>query len=493
VVSGTKPFVVSAVQPIDVHRLDVRYPESHALKGIDLSIAPGTFVLIGGRSGSGKTTLAQALLGLLSQEETHGPAEISGEISVAGLDPIRESVAQLAMVAGLVFQNPATQLFNGTVEDEIAFGPRNLGLSTREIAHRVAYALEAGGCERLRGRSVRHLSGGEQQRVAIAASLAMWPSVLILDEPTANLDREGTRSVVLALARLHRRFELTVVVIEHRLDPFLPYADRLIWMEEGRVVADGCPDVALQEEPVARILDPQVGPACGGRRRTAASCRPSHISGGSLVSVDGVTAGYDGRVVLRDCSVTLLKGEFAALIGPNGAGKSTLARVLAGLVRPRRGKVVWHLDGGAHVRVGLLQQNPLHQLVCQVVEDELRFGPRNLGTERDEDVEQLLVRTDLRGLRERPTQGLSVGEQQRTTLAATLGLRPSLLILDEPTIGQDWYHLSRVMGFVSELNRQGQTVLLITHDQRLVDQHADRVWEMVDGKVLDGGSRKGTG
>jgi energy-coupling factor transport system ATP-binding protein len=204
-----------------------------------------------------------------------------------------------------------------------------------------------------------------------------------------------------------------------------------------------------------------------------------------LVSVENVTAGYDGRAVLRDCSMTLRKGEFAALLGPNGAGKSTLARVLAGLIRPHRGKVVWHPDGRAPARVGLLQQNPLHQLVCQVVEDELRFGPRNLRTERDEEVEKLLARTDLVGLRERPTQTLSVGEQQRTTLAATLSLRPSLLILDEPTIGQDWYHLSRVMEFVSELNRQGQTVLLITHNHRVVGQHADRVWEMVDGKVRE--------
>jgi energy-coupling factor transport system ATP-binding protein len=135
--------------------------------------------------------------------------------------------------------------------------------------------------------------------------------------------------------------------------------------------------------------------------------------------------------------------------------------------------------------VGFLQQNPLHQLVCQVVEDELRFGPRNLGTDRDGDLERLLIRSDLLGLRQRPTQALSVGEQQRTALAATLSLRPELLILDEPTIGQDGRHLSQVMGLVSELNRQGQTVLLITHSHWLVDQFTDRVWEIVDGKLQD--------
>jgi energy-coupling factor transport system ATP-binding protein len=478
---------MSSVEPIKVHNLHVRYREAHALRGIDLYIAPGAFVLIGGPSGGGKSTLAHALLGLLSHEERPSLAEISGEVSVAGLDPMRHRVAQLATRAGLVFQNPATQLFNGTVEDEVGFGPRNLGLGPREVAHCVEYALEAAGCAHLRGRSVRHLSGGEQQLVAIAASLAMRPSVLILDEPTANLDKEGTRSLVRALVRLRRRSQVTLVVIEHRLEPFLRHADRLIWLDQGRVAADGSPDEARREEPVLCAVSHPVGRTGGEPGRATTSGRQSD-RGRTLVSCIDVTAGYGGCAVLRDCSLTLRKGEFAALLGPNGAGKSTLARVLAGLVRPRRGNVVWRADGGAQVRVGLLQQNPLHQLVCQNVEEELRFGPRNLGTERDEDVEKLLARTNLLGLRARPTQALSTGEQQRAALAATLSLRPSLLILDEPTIGQDWCHLSRVMEFVSELNRQGQTVLLITHDHRLVDQYAHRVWKMADGKVRAAGT-----
>jgi energy-coupling factor transport system ATP-binding protein len=208
-----------------------------------------------------------------------------------------------------------------------------------------------------------------------------------------------------------------------------------------------------------------------------------------LVSIEGLTAGYGGRAVLRDCSFALRKGEFAALLGPNGAGKSTLARVLAGVIRPRRGRVVWHDRGATQARVGLLQQNPLHQLVCQVVEDELRFAPRNFGVDEDVDLEELLLRSDLLNLRQRATQALSVGEQQRTALAATLSLHPKLLVLDEPTIGQDRFHLGQFMRWVSEMNRQGQTVLLITHDHRLVRQHADRVWEIVDGKA----SRRGNG
>jgi len=488
--SGVDPHGVSGVEPIQVRALHVRYPGVCALEGIDLSMSAGDFVLIGGRSGSGKSTLALALLGLLGQEDAPSPAEVSGEILVNGLSPLHHPVAQIATQAGLVFQNPATQLFNGLIEDEIAFGPRNLGLAAPEVADRVAFASGAVGIGHLRGREVRRLSGGEQQRVAIAAALAMRPSILVLDEPTANLDAEGTQSVARALARLNRRFHVTVVVIEHRLEPFLPHAHRLIWLDRGRVVADGCPEELLGRGPHGPIAEPVSVLPPHEPALTAMGGQPPCVNGDALVTVSRVTAGYDGRPVLRDCSLTLQRGEFAALLGRNGAGKSTLARVLAGLIRPRRGKVVWQGNGKGHPRVGLLQQNPEHQLVCQVVEEEVLFAPRNFGRDRNQDVEELLLRTGLQGLRHRPTHALSVGEQQRTTLAATLGIRPELLILDEPTIGQDWHHLSQLMDLVSELNRRGQSVLLITHHQRLVDQYAHRVWEMADGKVQAAGGRR---
>ena len=452
---------------IRVAGLDVRYPVAHALRGVDLSIARGSFVLIGGRSGCGKSTLAQALLGLLNEADRPGAPELRGEISVDGLRPGRDPVAALATRAGLVFQNPATQLFNGTVEEEVAFGPRNLGLTEDEIARRVVYALGAVGGEHLPERSVRHLSGGEQQRVAIAASLAMRPSILILDEPTANLDAEGTASVVKALAGLQRERGITVLVIEHRLRPFQDRAERLIWLEDGCVALDGAPGEVLDQ-----IEDPLVG---GGPRR---------CGGDPLVSLQRVTVGYNGQPVLRDCSLTLRQGEFGALVGVNGSGKSTLARVVAGLLRPWQGRVAWHGGRQSTGQVGFLQQNPLHQLVCDTVEDEIRFAPRNLKLGGD-GVDDLLARTGLGELRQRPTQTLSVGEQQRTALAATLSLRPRLLILDEPTMGQDRLHLREMMDLVQVLNEQGQTVLLITHDRELVARCAGRVWEVAEGRVRE--------
>jgi energy-coupling factor transport system ATP-binding protein len=216
---------------------------------------------------------------------------------------------------------------------------------------------------------------------------------------------------------------------------------------------------------------------------------PRSSGGEPLVSLEEVTVGYNDRPVLRDCSLTLREGDLAALVGPNGSGKSTLARALAGLLRPSHGRVVWQGRRGAVARVGFLQQNPLHQLVCHTVEEEIRFAPRNLGQELDLGMngrfEELASRMGLRGLRKRSTQALSVGEQQRAALAATLSVRPQLLILDEPTLGQDRHHLRELMGWVQRLNEDGQTVLLITHDRELVARHAGRVWELAQGRVRE--------
>ncbi len=452
---------------IEARGLCVHYAGVCALKDVTLSITPGSFVLVGGPSGGGKSTLAHALTGLIPQTV---PAELSGCVSIAGLDPRRHTLAQIGTRVGLVFQNPASQLFNGLVEEEVAFGPRNLGLPSGEIEPRVRYALEAIGCAHLQGRQVRCLSGGEQQRVAIAAILAMRPSVLILDEPTANLDRAGGRSLVRVLTRLHRQSGMTLMVIEHRLSPFTPHADRLICLSDGQIIADGPP-----VETLARMQptpDPHPPPP-----------RPAEDA---LVALRRITAGYNGHPILQDCSLTLHRGDFAALVGTNGAGKTTLARVLAGVLRPRRGRVVWHTNRRER-RVGLLQQNPLHQLVCDTVEEEMRFGsppPGSTGDEMTGEQGTMLASMDLLKLRQRPTSALSVGEQQRVALAATLSPSPPLVILDEPTAGQDWGHLIRVMDFMAELNRAGQTILLITHDRRLVKRYANRVWRLENGRVM---------
>lgn len=473
---------------IRLENLSVDYGASRILHAISLEIGAGEFVLVSGPSGSGKSTLAHCLAGLIPHESQ---ATLTGKVLVNGLDTSKQPMAKLALGSGLVFQNPVTQLFNATVIEEIAFGPSNLGLPADEIERRVNWALSATNITHLKERSVRALSGGEQQRVAIAATLAMRPQVLILDEPTANLDRQGIEQVTATLTRLHRQENLTIVLIEHRLAAVAPLASRVILLDDGRVVADGEPASILTDKTLLTKLNMRF-PWLDREKQLEHIPRPPIVPPADvepLVRLRAVSAGYGKCTVLSDLDLALYPGQFTALVGENGAGKSSLARLLAGIIRPQQGKIEWHptlrrMSPGR--RAGLLFQNPLHQLVCDRVEDEVSFGPRNYGTQ--DDLTPLFQAADLVTLRARRPQSLSVGQQQRTALAATLALQPQILILDEPIMGQDWGHLCRLMDYLTQLYRQGQTILLITHDERLVSRYAQHIIRLSGGRIVEKGT-----
>jgi len=472
---------------IHIEHLTVRYGQQQALDDVSLHVAPGEFVLLTGPSGCGKSTLARCLNGLIPHSI---PVGLSGRVVVNGHVTTHESVAELATSAGLVFQNPATQLFNLTVDEELAFGPRNLGLDPEEITRRVTWAMEATGIAGLRDRSIHTLSGGEQQRLAIAAVLAMGPRLLVLDEPTSSLDVQGIREVMATLAQLNTEAGVTVLVIEHRLGEVARLAARTVILDQGRVVADGAtqdifgchefrrrfglrrPSDELQDD-WTRLLRPNGRP-----------------TGAPIVELRAVEAGYGPTTVLQGLDLTLHAGEFAALVGNNGAGKSTLARLLAGLLKPRRGEV--RLGNGQRLvpgrDVGLLFQNPLHQLFCDTVSEEVSFGPHNFGCFDPAQLESVLTATDLAPLYQRSVHRLSSGQQQRTALAAVLALKPRLVILDEPTMGQDWRHLSTFMNFLLKLNQAGCTILLITHDFKLVHRYARRILLLRDGHIVADGA-----
>ncbi|MGD1995973.1 MAG: ATP-binding cassette domain-containing protein [Anaerolineae bacterium] len=466
----------------------VSYNSLPALRNLSLQIEDGEFVLLTGPSGCGKSTLARALSGLIPHAF---PARAEGSIQVAGLDPRRVPLSRTAARVGLVFQNPSAQLFNLTVEDEVAFGPRNLGLDEAEVTERVAWSLAATGTQGLKGRAVHTLSDGEKQRVAIAAVLAMGPQLLILDEPTSSLDLPGTRKVVETLERLHREKGLTILLIEHRLGEVAQLAGRTLLMEEGEIVTDG---------PTREVLSGQAGERLGLQRHDRTmpgdwekllrqdGCVPPR-GATPLVKLEGLEAGYRERVVLRDLDVAIHPGEFVALVGDNGAGKTTLARVIAGLLKPTRGKVCF--AAGPRIQlgreIGLLFQDPLDQLFCETVDEEVAFGPRNWGTFDSVLHAETLKRTHLTALTSRPIYALSSGQQQRTALAAVLALRPRLILIDEPTLGQDQWHLSQFMAFVEELNQAGAAILLITHNYRLVRRYARRVILLRDGRIAADG------
>ncbi len=471
---------------IRVEELTVSYGQERALDGLDLHVAPGEFVLLTGPSGCGKSTLIRCLCGLIPQALA---ARMSGRVIVDGHDTRQRSLAELGAAVGVVLQDPSTQLFNLTVDDEVAFAPRNRGLPRPEVARRVDWALEASGITALRGREVHSLSGGEQQRLAIAAVLALEPRVLLLDEPASCLDVRGTRQVMATLARLSAA-GLTILIAEHRLGEVARLARRTLVMDQGRVVADGpTPEVLGRRELLSRLGLRR--PALEPQDDWAALLEPAPPPPGPpLIELQGVEAGYGRSAVLQGVDLKLYPGEMAALVGDNGSGKSTLAQVLAGLLQPRRGRI--RVDGGRRLPpgrgIGLLFQDPQQQLFCDTVEEEVAFGPRNWGSFAPESLEAVLAATGLAGLRERSVWALSLGEQQRTALAAVLALGPSLAILDEPTVGQDWRHLSAFMDLLAALNRAGRAILVITHDYKLVHHYARRILLLRDGRIAAEGA-----
>lgn len=473
---------------IEVRNLSVHYGPIPALLGVDLQVERGECVLVTGPSGCGKSTLGRVLTGLIPHAL---PARLDGEVSVAGLNVFEHPMPVLAQRVGAVFQNPATQLFHLKVEDEVAFGLRNLNYPEEQVRLRVEQTLEKLGLLHLRHQRPADLSGGQKQRIAIAAALAMQPSILVLDEPTASLDIEGTQQVLKALKSLREELGLTIVVFEHRLGEMAHLAERAVILCAGRLIADGPLDKVLGERTILRQL--------GLRRPTEEpiSAWESLISPNGpppenltpLIEFKGISAGYGRKPILHNLNLAIFPGEFVALVGPNGAGKSTLALVAAGLLKPLQGKLSF--NGGQKPQpgldIGLLFQNPAEQLFTESVDEEVAFGPLNYAVFDDETHTQNLEKADLVSLRKRRPTLLSIGQQQRTALSASLALRPKLLILDEPTMGQDWGHLQQLMDFLTGLNQTGVAILLITHDYKLVHRYARRIILIQNGKIeLDG-------
>jgi len=423
---------------------------SPSLHSLDLEIGPGLTLVVGG-SGGGKSTLLRLLDGLVPQ--FHG-GRISGSATVAGLDPLRTPIPQMAQRVGLVFQDVETQSVYGTVDREVAFGLENAALPRSEMRDRVDEALAGLSIEHLRGRRLATLSGGERQRVQLAAVLAMRPELVALDEPTSQLDPEGAEAV-LAACRGIAGAGRTVVIAEHRLASILPAADRLLIVEGGRVWP-GTPD-SLRSEVTARP-------------------RRSFGDAGTAWEMSDVAAGPAGAAgptVLDGISLAGSVGEVVALVGPNGSGKTTLLRTLAGLLPPLAGTV--RRPAG---RTAYLPQNPGALLHLPTVRAEVELTLRR--TRGPEAAEAMLEIFGLTALADRYPRDLSSGERQRAALAGS----PALVLLDEPTRGMDLAARRSLAAAVRSLTERGSAVVVATHDTDLAAELADRTIALRDGRAV---------
>lgn len=452
-----------------------------ALQDVSFRIEPGERVLVLGASGSGKSTLLQGLAGVLGGDEE---GEAQGSLLVDGIP-----AAATRGRTGLVLQDPDSQVILARVGDDVAFGCENLGIPREEIWPRVTQALDAVGLDVPLDRPTKALSGGQKQRLALAGILAMRPGLVLLDEPTANLDPEGVVEVRDAVERMLQAHPATLIVVEHRLDVWLPLITRVIVVGQGGVVADGPPAQVLGVEGVRLAADGVWVPGFAPDAPPAPLSAPGEV----LISArDLAVARVKGEPVATGIDLDVRAGQALAITGPNGAGKSTLGLTLAGLLPPAGGAITASaaLAGGIAstpidwasrdllTRIGMVFQEPEHQLLAKTVQDELAVGPRALGMPEDEIAarsEELLHRLRLGRLARANPYTLSGGEKRRLTVATALATRPRVLVLDEPTFGQDARTWAELVAMLAALRDEGTAIVTITHDLDVARAlHAER-------------------
>ncbi len=484
------------------------------LKGVDITIKKGEFIALLGRNGSGKTTFSKQLNAILRPSEGTVTVDEMGTRDVEKLYEIRQRV-------GMVFQNPDNQMVAANVEEEVAFGPENLGMESDIIVARVKQALEQVRMWKRRKTAPNHLSGGQKQRIAIAGILAMHPDYIVLDEPTAMLDPKGRKEVMEALQRLNQEQEMTVILITHDMEE-AALASRVILLADGQVRFDGTPekffgaDVLLAEMGMEAPLSYRVQQAMGsaanlqsgaGEKRDKCKIDALDIfeKDKDLLSLQHVSYIYSPgtayeKVALDDVSLSLGKGEIVGLAGHTGSGKSTMIQLLNGLLKPTGGTVTFegkdiHAKGysGNYLRsrVGMVFQYPEHQMICDTVWEDVAFGPGKQGLTEEAcnaRVEEALRFVDLpeKYYQASPLQ-LSGGQKRRVAIAGVLAMHPEYIILDEPAAGLDAEGKREIFDRIRRMSReQGIGVLLVSHSMEDLAEYADRIIVLDDGKkILD--------
>lgn len=492
------------------------------LSNINLTIYEGEKVLIVGPSGSGKSTLAHCVNGLIPFSYE---GEISGSLRIKEKETKSETIYELSQSVGTILQDSDTQFIGLTVGEDIAFALENNQVSSKLMREKVMEAASLVGMEQYLDASIHQLSGGQKQRVALAGVLIQEVDILLFDEPLANLDPVAGKQAMHLIADIHKRHNNTIIIIEHRLEEVLEAeVDRILLIDHGTLIADFSPQQLL----TSSLLDKHRlrKPLYVKLLQDAGVRLPNHIpihplsmiplkeyrqnvikwfqgrsrelqrkKQATLLEVDKLSFTYPNQNRgIRNLSFSLEKGEMVSIVGKNGAGKSTLAKLISGFEVPKEGSIF--LNGmditkltikEKGQKIGFVLQNPNHMISKHLIKEEVALGLINQGmnpTEIEKRVKKVLNICGLLPYRKWPISALSYGQKKRVTIASILVLNPEILILDEPTAGQDLYHYTEIMDFLLELNRTGISLMIITHDMHLIQEYTSRTMVLADGEII---------
>jgi energy-coupling factor transport system ATP-binding protein len=486
-----------------------------SIVNINLTIEAGDFILCTGPTGCGKSTLLKAFNGLIPHEIS---GALRGSVLVDGVDSMQSSVAALSRTVGLMFQNPDDQIFSTTVADEVGFALENMGMEREAIRQRVSETLNWVGLSGREQGSVHALSGGERQRLALAAVLAVRPKMLALDEPISQMDPRGAMELLQVLRKLNQEFGITLIIVEHRLHEVMPLCKHVLVMENGKVVWQGTRQEAFRNPKVflemglripqtvhichglgiaaesAAVEDTvrdirKAYPHCNEATNMAVKTIPVPIEN-IAIEIRGLEFRYElkGRKVLDGIQLTVPRGQFVALMGNNGAGKSTLLHHICGLQQAQVGQVTVHGQKVKSLdrRVGMVMQNPDLMLFNSTVEEEITFGLHHGGPNAPDHGEwrTLLTQIGLVGMEDRFPLALSQGQRVRVAIASLLAYKPAIMLLDEPTTGQDLGHIGDIIALLQEYTASGGTVIFCTHDTEVAARYAERVVVMTAGCIV---------
>ena len=485
------------------------------LTNINLTIYKGEKVLIVGPSGSGKSTLGQCLNGIIPNIFT---GESSGQLLIAGKDAFQKSIYEKSLLVSTVLQDTDGQFIGLSVAEDLAFALENDMVSSSEMKRRVGDWAERLDLRGLLAHRPQDLSGGQKQRVSLAGVLIDESPILLFDEPLANLDPKSGQDTIDLIDRLHQEEGATTLIIEHRLEDVLYRSvDRVVLVNDGTILYNGTPDDLLRtsllrengiREPLYLTTLRQLGVdfKCLPHLETLDTLDlpdislsetrvPLHVAetASPLLEIRHLKFSYHQKSVLKDLNFTIGKGERIAIVGKNGAGKSTLAKALCGFLKVE-GDLLWQGQSilGDSIkerseRIGYVLQNPNQMISQTMIFDEVALGLKVRGVSQhiiEERVNEVLEVCGLSAFRNWPISALSYGQKKRVTIASILVLNPEIILLDEPTAGQDYKHYTEMMNFIDELNQQGQTIVMITHDMQLMLDYSERAIVLVDGQVI---------